>query len=89
MNQITRDLIDQLADKKSEEGVKPVTVNRMLEVIRAILRKAEREWEWIDRAPIIRMRKEDSERIRWLSQEEAVTLLKNFLLTFKILQYFR
>ena len=48
----------------------------MLEVVRAILRKAEREWEWLDRAPPIRMLKEDTRRIRWLTLEEANCLMK-------------
>lgn len=75
LDQITRDLIDNLAEKKLKEGVKAATANRMLEIIRAILRKAEREWEWIDRAPIIRMRKEDTKRIRWLTQAEVADLI--------------
>lgn len=69
-------MLDHLAEKKLAEGVKPATVNRMLEVVRAILRKAEREWEWIERAPVVRMLKEDTKRIRWLSQEEASHLIQ-------------
>ena len=76
LNQITRDLIDKLAEKKSEEGVKPATVNRMLEVLRAIMRKAEREWEWLEKAPHIRMLKEDTKRIRWLTVGEANRLIQ-------------
>jgi integrase len=76
VSEITRNAIDKIAAKKTLEGVKPATVNRMLEIIRAILRKAEREWEWIDKAPVIRMLKEDTKRIRWLTQEEAGSLLK-------------
>ncbi len=76
LSQISRDVLDKLAEKKLAEGVKPATVNRMLEVIRAILRKAEREWEWLDRAPIIRMLKEDTRRIRWLTPEEAKRLIQ-------------
>lgn len=75
LKQITRNMIDELAEAKLKEGVKPSTVNRMLEVIRAILRKSERAWEWIDRAPVIRMLKEDSRRIRWLTQDEAACLI--------------
>lgn len=75
LNQITRDHVDKIAEKKLAEGVKNSTVNRMLEVVRAILRKAEREWEWIERAPLIRMLKEDSKRIRWLTYEEANRLI--------------
>jgi integrase len=76
LSEITRDTIDKIAAKKFCEKVKPATVNRMLEIIRAILRKAEREWEWIDKAPVIRMLKEDTKRIRWLTQEEAVRLIR-------------
>ncbi len=47
----------------------------MLELIRSILRKAEREWDWLDRAPTIRMLKEENHRIRWLTREEALCLL--------------
>src|SRR5579872_4425638 len=51
LKQISRDVIDNLAEKKLLENVQPSTVNRMLEVVRAILRKAELEWGWLDRAP--------------------------------------
>ena len=40
------------------------------------MRKAEREWEWIERAPLIRMLKEDTKRVRWLTHEEAIRLIK-------------
>jgi integrase len=76
LSQITRDMLDELTHKKLLEGVQNSTVNRMLEVVRAIMRKAEREWEWIDRAPNIRMLSEDSKRIRWLTQEEAAKLIR-------------
>lgn len=76
LSQLTRDVVDKVAEKKLKEGVKPATVNRMLEIVRAILRKAEREWDWLERAPLIRMRKTDSKRIRWLAQEEAGQLIR-------------
>jgi hypothetical protein len=37
------------------EGVSNATVNRTLEVLRAILRKCVNEWEWLDKAPQVRM----------------------------------
>ncbi len=46
----------------------------MLALIRAMLRKAEREWEWLDSAPAIRMRREDNKRIRWITRDEASRL---------------
>lgn len=76
LSEITRQTLDCIAELKLNEGVKPSSVNRMLEVIRAILRKAEREWEWIDRAPNVRMLKEDTKRIRWLTHDEADRLIK-------------
>lgn len=75
LHELTRDVIDDVADAKMKEGVKPATVNRMLEVIRAMLRKAEREWGWIEKAPVIRMRKADIKRIRWLTKEEVSRLV--------------
>lgn len=71
---ITRDKIEQIVLIKEKEGASPATVNRILALIRAILRKAEREWEWLDRAPNIRMRKEDNKRIRWITHGEAERL---------------
>jgi integrase len=76
LDQISRDLLDEVAEKKLEEGVKPATVNRMLEIVRAILRKAERDWGWLEKAPSVRMRKEDTKRIRWLTQEDASHLIE-------------
>ena len=76
LNKITRDKIDTLAEIKQREGCKPASINRMLALIRAILRKAEREWEWIDKAPIIRLQKEDNKRIRWITREEAIRLIQ-------------
>ncbi|MBA3660353.1 MAG: tyrosine-type recombinase/integrase [Gammaproteobacteria bacterium] len=75
LDQINRDMLSDIAEKKLAEGGKPSTVNRMLEVIRAIFRKAEREWEWLDKAPQIRMLKENTKRIRWLNYEEANRLI--------------
>lgn len=48
----------------------------MLALIRCILRKAEREWGWLEKAPVIRMRQEEKGRIRWLSKKEAALLIK-------------
>ena len=83
LKEITRDLIDHLAELRSrkrcrednKQGVAPATVNRMLSVIRVILRKAAREWEWLDREPAIKLRKEENHRVRWLRPEEAARLI--------------
>ena len=72
---INRQLIDRITETKQAEGVSNATVNRVLEVLRAILRRCVDEWEWIDKAPKIRMLKEPTRRIRFLSREEAQRLL--------------
>jgi integrase len=72
---ITKDMLDEIAKAKEKEGVKPATVNRMMSLVRAILRKAVNEWEWIDRVPLVRMRKIENKRIRWITREEAARLI--------------
>lgn len=76
LKDISRDVIDRITNLKSKEGVKPATVNRVLEIVRAILRKAEREWEWLDKSPTIRLLKEENRRIRWITREESVRLIR-------------
>ncbi|OGT33639.1 MAG: integrase [Gammaproteobacteria bacterium RIFCSPHIGHO2_02_FULL_39_13] len=73
---IDRNLIDEVAAKKAETGVSVATVNRMLALIRSILNKAANEWEWLDRAPKIKLRQEQNHRIRWLTRDEANRLIQ-------------
>jgi len=75
LDEITRPVVDQIRAAKLQEGVKPSTANRTLEVVRAVLNKAVFEWEWLDKAPRIRMQSEPDRRIRWLTREEAERLL--------------
>lgn len=51
------------------------TVNRFLASFRAVLKKAQDEWEWIDRVPKVKAVKGTVSRIRWISQEESERLL--------------
>ncbi len=75
LSAINRAVLDRLIETKRAEGVSNATVNRSMEVVRAILRKAANEWEWIDRAPAVRMLPEPKRRIRWLTYEEAERLI--------------
>jgi integrase len=61
--------------QKLGEGWTNATVNRTLELLRAVLRKCVNEWEWLDRAPYVRMLKEPTRRIRFLTRGEARKLL--------------
>lgn len=76
LHEITRDVLEEIAMKKEETGVTPTTINRMLEVVRAVLRKAHMEWEWLDKVPVVRMRHVEKQRIRWLTIVEANRLLQ-------------
>ena len=76
LEDISKDLLDQIKSAKKETGVSNATVNRLLAVIRAILNRAKNEWEWIDSVPYIRLLPEPKKRIRWLSQNEASRLVK-------------
>jgi len=72
---INRDKLDEITDSRLSEGVKNATVNRMLAVIRAILRRAAYEWSWIEHVPKIRMLPLAKRRIRFLTQSDAQTLI--------------
>lgn len=71
---ITRDKLSAIAEAKAKE-FSPATANRLSALIRAILRKAAFEWEWLDKVPKIRMLHEPRRRIRWITREEAESLL--------------
>jgi len=70
LNEIDRNLIEKVIVDK-QLCVSSGRVNRITSLIRAVLRKAEREWEWIDKAPAVRRLKEEGKRIRWITKSEA------------------
>jgi len=75
LTRINRAVLDGLIEARQLEGVSNATVNRTMELVRAILRKAANEWEWMDRVPAVRMLPEPKRRIRWLTREEAEWLI--------------
>ncbi len=75
LDEINRDLLEKVMAAKLKTGVKPATVNRVMEVVRAILRKAANEWEWLNRVPSFRFLKEPTRRVRFLTRDEADRLL--------------
>ncbi len=74
LSDINRDEIHRVRDIKRNES-SPATSNRMLQIVRALMRKAEREWEWIERAPTVQLFSEPNRRIRWLLPHEAEVLI--------------
>lgn len=75
LDDITLQVIDSIKAAKLKEGVKKSTVNRYLEIVRAILLRARDEWEWIDHVPKVRLYREGSGRERSLTREQAERLL--------------
>lgn len=74
LDEIDRDRVDTLK-RARQRGVSSATVNRTLALLRAILRRAEREWGWIEKAPAVRLLPEPARRVRWLTREEADRLI--------------
>ena len=74
LNELTRDAIARVAEIRRKES-SPSSANRMLALVRAIMNRAAGEWEWIDKAPYIRLYKEPRHRVRWLQVQEVHTLL--------------
>lgn len=72
---IDRDKLDAITVARLADGVENGTVNRMLAVVRAILRRSALEWNWLDQAPKVRMLPVPKRRIRFLTQDEAQRLL--------------
>jgi hypothetical protein len=68
-------MVEKVINDKLQQAT-PGRVNRIIALIRAVLRKAEREWGWVDKAPAIHRLKEDSKRIRWITRQEAERLCR-------------
>lgn len=74
LSQINRDVIKDVRKAKLAEGVKPRTVNAVLQQMRVVLRAA-LSWDWIDKIPEIKLLKEPDRRVRWLDKAEEARLL--------------
>lgn len=77
LDEIDKIVIQNIAEIKEKEGNKPSTVNRTLALIRSVLSRACKNWEWLDTVPRIELRKEGNFINRWLTHEEAIRLIKN------------
>ena len=74
LDEITSDRIRAVASEKKLDTT-PATANRYLALIRSILIAARDDWEWLDRAPRVRLYKEPTKRVRWLTKDEARRLI--------------
>jgi hypothetical protein len=69
LSEIDGDLVWKVIKGELAKGNKPATINRYLATMRALLRMARDEWQWIDRFPKIRLFPGEVERDRWLTRE--------------------
>lgn len=76
LDNIDRDMIDEMIEQRKNDGVTNATINRLLALLRSVLKRAVQDWEWIDKIPVIKLLPEAKKRVRWLIQEEANRLLK-------------
>lgn len=61
-----------------EYVAKPVTTStkaKHLALMKAILRAAERDWKWLEKAPVIKIPEVRNKRVRWLEKDEAKRLI--------------
>lgn len=72
---ISRDLIEKLRTVKAAESSMS-TANRYMAVLRMILRKAHRDWDWIEKAPVVPMFRLEKQEPRFLTRAEFARLLK-------------
>lgn len=74
LDDIDRTLVDRIKFDR-ERVASAATANRYLALIRAILKRACHEWEWIDRVPKFKLFREANERVRALTRAEFERLL--------------
>lgn len=74
LDELTRDVIAKVGELKHRERT-AATANRILALIRSILRRAALDWEWVDKPPLVRLYKEPRRRVRYLTPEQAKVLL--------------
>lgn len=72
--EITREKIREIGEAIRKEN-SAATANRYLALVRAILRKAQREWEWIDTLPVVKQYKQPQGRLRYITPQQVQTLL--------------
>lgn len=75
LDELTRDVIAEIGGLKRNE-TSPATANRLLALIRSILRRAALDWEWIDKPPVIKLYREAKRRVRYLSATQAGILIQ-------------
>lgn len=75
LRDIDRSTIEKLRAVRSLES-SPSTANRYLALLRMILRKAHRDWDWIEKAPIVPMFPIERTEHAFLTRQQFAALLR-------------
>ena len=75
LDEITRADIVQIGEER-KRATSPSRANRYLALLRAILNRAVKIWEWIDKAPAVTLYKEPKRRIRYLTPDQIQRLIQ-------------
>lgn len=74
LSEITRDVVERLRREKGED-CSTETVNRHMALLRAILRKARDDWEWVEKIPKVPMHPRPDREPRFLTWPEFLRLV--------------
>ena len=75
LDEITLDVIARIKAARLKEASKS-TANRFLALVRAILKRAVEEWDWLEKAPKVKLFKESEGRVRFITPEQVQALLR-------------
>jgi integrase len=75
LNSLSSTYLRDVLDQKLAQGASPATVNRYAALLRSILRRCERVWRWMERAPVIDIPSEPPKRFYVLTRQQADRLL--------------
>lgn len=75
LDEISLDVIARLKSERRKQ-VGESTTNRYLALVRAILKRAVDEWDWLDKAPKVKLYKEPEGRVRFITPEQVMRLLR-------------
>lgn len=75
LDEITLDVIARIKAARLKEASKS-TANRFLALVRSILKRAVEEWDWLEKAPKVKLFKESEGRVRFITPEQVQALLR-------------
>lgn len=76
LREVNRDVLDAARRRLTREGLSRTTANHYLGVLRAILRRAQSEWGWLDAVPKIPLYRVPPADPRWLTREQFLELVR-------------